>query len=207
MKILSKLLRPSGNVHKLYNQFIGWSFVSNVIMSTEIAMSTHSMLHAIDNGDEIDRTINYVGKDIIGQIGSLAYMANIGKSVDKNPRKFLLYANIIQQFGVLSISATPLFPTYFLPIAGVSNIFSNLACVGYGSINAKCISTLVTDNNLCEIYAKICIVNTIGSSIGMLIGLGITLIFPSHEERLCILPILMYLRLYTFYKAIDQLIY
>ena len=47
------------------------------------------------------------------------------------------------------------------------NILSNLSSTGFGAVNAKCISKLAIDNNIMELYSKITIVNTIGSSIGL----------------------------------------
>ena len=93
MKYIKSLLFPIGKQHQKYKQFIGWSFISNILVSTQSVIATHSMLHSINTNSEITRTLNYVGKDIIGQLGGLFYLANIGKKIDKNPEKFLLYSN------------------------------------------------------------------------------------------------------------------
>ena len=50
--------------------------------------------------------------------------------------------------------------------------------------------------------AKISIINTIGSSIGLLLGLFITIKIPDYNNRLCVLPFLGIARVYTFQKAI-----
>jgi hypothetical protein len=206
MKFIKKLLFPLGKKHKNYNQFIGWSFISNILVSAQSVIATHSMLHSINTDSEMSRTINYVGKDIIGQIGGLFYLANIGKKIDQKPEKFLLYSNIIQQSSFISITMTPLAPEYFLPIAGMSNILTNISYTSYGAINAKCIQKLSLDDNVGEIYAKISIVNTIGSSIGLLLGLYITVKLPDYNNRLAILPLLGIFRVYTYQKAIKNLI-
>ena len=62
---------------QIYN-YIKWSFTSNVLLSTEYALATHSILHAINTDSETMRTLNYVGKDIIGQMGGLMYMSKMG---------------------------------------------------------------------------------------------------------------------------------
>jgi len=206
MNHLKKLLYPLGKKHKKHNQFIGWSFVSNILVSAESVIATHSMLHSINTDSEMTRTMNYVGKDIIGQIGGLFYLANIGKKIDQKPEKFLLYSNIIQQGSFLSITMTPFTPEYFLVIAGASNILSNISFTSYGAINAKCIQKLSLSDNVGEIYAKVSIVNTMGSSIGLLLGLFITMKVPDHSGRLMILPFLGIFRVYSFQRAIKNLV-
>lgn len=203
---LQKLVYPTGKYNKNYTKYIGWSFCSNILVSAESVLATHSMLHAIDTGSETMRTVNYIGKDIIGQIGGLVYMAKMGIKSDTEPRKFLQYSNATQQISYLAMCATPLFPSYFLPIAGCANVLSNIAFTGFGAINARCIRDLAIDDNIGEIYAKISVVNTFGSSIGLLLGLGITSYYPSHEMRLLFLPILATARIYTMNKAIYGLI-
>ena len=206
MNNLRKLLLPLGKKHKNYNEFITWSFISNILVSAESVIATHSMLHSINTDSETIRTVNYVGKDIIGQIGGLFYIANIGKKIDQKPEKFLIYSNIIQQSSFLIITMTPFAPEYFLPIAGISNILTNISYTSYGAINAKCIQKLALEENIGEIYAKISIVNTLGSSIGLLLGLFITIKLPYYNDRIFILPFLGLGRIYSFQKAIKQII-
>ena len=94
MNKIRALFFPTGNVHVKYTQYVGWSFISNVLVSVESAMATHSILNAINTDAETIRTVNYIGKDIIGQLGCLAYITKTGKEADNKPRKFLLYSNI-----------------------------------------------------------------------------------------------------------------
>ena len=206
MNWLRKAILPDKAQHPKYIQFVSWSFASNILVSAEHALATHSMLNAIDNGSEAWRSFNYIGKDIIGQLGGLGYMAKMAKKADQNPHQFLFYSNAIQQASFLAVCTTPLVPAYFLPIAGCSNIFSNIAFTCYGALNAKCIQTIATNNNTGEVYAKITMVNTLGSSIGLLLGLGITLVVPDHASRLAIIPLLAIGRIYTFGRAISGLI-
>jgi len=81
--------------------------------------------------------------------------------------KNFCYILILSNRVVFSMSLIPIFPKYFLPITCPMNILSNLSSTGFGAVNAKCISKLAIDNNIMELYSKITIVNTIGSSIGL----------------------------------------
>lgn len=207
MNTIRKLIYPSGKYNKKYINYLKWTFISNVIVSSESVIATHSMLSVISS-DYADstRTLNYVGKDIIGQIGSLGYMAKMSYKSDSEPRKFLLYSNLIQQSSYLLTTITPICPLYFIFIAGGANIASNISFTGFGAINAKCIQRLSEDDNIGEIYSKLTIVNTIGSSMGMILGIGITSLMPEYEYRIMLIPVLGILRSYTINKAINGLI-
>lgn len=208
MKILNKLFLPSGKYSPKYVNYLKWSFLSNVIVSIQSAMSTHSMLDVLsDDMGGGYKTINYIGKDIIGQVGALFYISKMGEKADKEPERFLLYSNAIQQTSFFMVSCTPLVSnTMFLPIAGVSNVFSNISFTGYGAVNAKCIQMISEDNNIGEVYSKLTTVNTMASSIGLSVGVGICIYIPDHESRLCFLPLLGALRIYTYNRAIKNLI-
>ncbi len=88
MNNVRSLIFPTGKVHPKFSQYVGWSFISNILVSAESAMSTHSILNAIGTCSE---TANYIGKDIIGQFGGLLYMAKMGKQADKQTVNFLFY--------------------------------------------------------------------------------------------------------------------
>lgn len=207
MKMLS-FLYPRGNIHKKYTQYVGWSFVSNFMVSVESVLSTHSMLSVVGHAStDIIISANYIGKDIIGQIGGLWYINKIGNKVDKDPKKFAKYSLAFQQFSVFAECATPLLaPDAFVAIAGCANMGKNISATGLGAINAKIIPILAQDNNMGEMYAKLSMLNTLGSSIGMISGLCVAALVPDHSTRLCIMPIFTALRLYSYNKSIDGLL-
>ena len=206
---LKKLIHPSGKYNKNYLNYVGWSFISNTVASIQQTLVAHNMLLCINTNSstEIVRTMNYVGKDIIGQLGSLGYMAKMANNADKNPNKFLAYSNISQQTSYIITCITPIMePKWFLPVAGGANIMSNISFAGFGAINAKCISTLSEGDNVGEIYAKIAVINTLGSSLGMVMGISIVALVPECGVRLCLIPILGVLRILTFNRAVKGII-
>ncbi len=204
--MMRKLLYPSGKHHPKYTEYLTWSFISNVVVSAESAMASHSMLAAIGSQSETYRTVNYIGKDIIGQLGALGYISKMSTKADKEPHKFLTYSHIVQQLSFASVFVTPLVPTLFLPLAGFSNILSNVSFAGFGAVNARCIQRLAIDDNVGEIYAKISIINMIGSSVGLLAGVAITIAIPDHATRLCTTPFLAAARVYSMNRAVKTLI-
>lgn len=202
--VLKKLFTPSGKYNIKYNNYLIWSSFSTMIISIETAMSTNNMLNALDLGEE-NKAFNYIGKDIIGQLGGLVYMSKMSEKADKNPKKFLLYSNIIQQSSYLLMCSTSIVdPGYFLYIAGIANVFSNISFTGYGSVNAKCIQKLSSDN-MGEMYAKITTVNTLTSSLGLGIGIGLCN-YTDEYSRMFLIPFLGFLRVYSYNKAIKGII-
>jgi hypothetical protein len=204
--MLRFFILPTGKYHPQYLNYIKWSFTSNVLISMEQAMATHSMLHAINVDNQSLQTASYIGKDIIGQLGGLIYASKMGQTADEQPKKFLMYSNIVEQTGMLAQCVTPLVPYYFLPLAGTANIFSNVSFMGYGAMNAKCIQNMALDNNLGELYTKITMINMIGSSVGLVLGVGVTMMIPEHDIRLPLVPIIGMARVYSFNRAMDKII-
>lgn len=205
--MLSKFFQPVGRVHQKFNQYMFWSFTSNIISSTQYVLSTHSMLCTIGHdNNEFNMSYNYIVKDIIGQVGGLYYINKTCTKYDKDINKYTKETLIIQQLSLYLECITPFVPNNtFLLIAGFANIGKNVTATGLGATNAKIIQTLAIDNNIGEIYAKINVLNTLGSSIGMIIGLGITHYIPDHGTRLCMLPLLSTLRYWTFVHSIRNI--
>lgn len=200
--MLRRMLYPVGKNHPKYSEYLAWSFISNLIVSAESAISTHSMLAVLGVQSEAYRTFNYVGKDIIGQLGALGYISKMSSKADEEPYKFLQYSHIVQQLSYGSMFCTPLVPDLFLPIAGCSNILTNISFAGFGAVNAICIQKLATNNNIGELYAKLSIINMIGSSIGLAVGVAITMFVPDHTTRLCLTPVLAAGRIYSLNRAV-----
>lgn len=205
---IKNIVYPHGKVHQNYGRYVGWSCLSNLIISIESVLSTHSMLSVVgQTSSEINISVNYIGKDIVGQLGSLYYMDKMGQKADKEPSKFVTYSMSFQQSAIFMECATPLLPiSTFIPVAGLANISKNISFAGVGAVNAKIINKLAEEDNVGEIYAKIVVLNTLGSTIGMGLGLAIAAHLPDHTMRLGLMPCLVIARIYTYNKAIDGLI-
>ena len=87
-KLTKPFIYPTGKVHKNYGKYVGWSCMSNIVISIESVLSTHTMLSVVgQTNSDLTLSINYIGKDIIGQLGGLWYMHRIGQKVDKESSK------------------------------------------------------------------------------------------------------------------------
>lgn len=182
--------------------------MSNLFISVESVLSTHSMLAAIGctSANEIAVSSNFIGKDIFGQLGCLFYMNKHGHDADKNPRRFIRNNIAIQQLATFVECATPLIEVAFLPIAAFANVGRNITFAGFGAINASIIQKLAIDNNIGEVYSKVAIVNTFASSLGMCIGLAIAAAVPSHTVRLFfVMPLVAVCRIVSYNKSVKDL--
>ena len=116
---------------KMINNFMKWSFISNVAISAEGVLGIHSMLNyniasSLDNSSLL--TTNYIGKDIIGQVGGLYYIHKTGKHIDKEPRKFLIKSHLLQQSGISLEYLSGIIELPFLPVLGIASILKNISC-------------------------------------------------------------------------------
>lgn len=187
------------------NKYLFYSGLTTYISSIEYVMSTHSLLETASlNSNEMNISMNFIGKDIIGQIGSLVIINFVSKYSDKDPMKFLKFSILTEQISIFAESSVPLLYSFlFIPIGALSNVGKSVSMIGIGSLNVKVINAISVDNNVGETYSKIASVNTISSSLGMITGLAITALIPCHHTRLCLIPFLGVFRFLTLKKGLQ----
>lgn len=154
--------------------------------------------------NQLSVSYNYIGKDIIGQLGGMVYMNKYGHNADSDKRRFIRNNVAIQQGATFLECATPLLNiSGFLPIAAVANVGKNITFAGFGAINATVIQQLAVDNNIGEIYSKIAVINTLASTLGMCAGLIIAAFVPSHSLRLVlVMPVIAACRIVSYNKSV-----
>ena len=82
--------------------------------------------------------VTYIGKDIIGQIGSLWYVNRHGKQADLNPKKHVTKNGIMQQLSFYMENFTPLLsPDHTLPFLGMINAMKNVTYINIGAVNTS----------------------------------------------------------------------
>jgi hypothetical protein len=205
---MRRRLNPGHKFHHHYPRYIGWSFATNILVSTESILGAHSMLSAVGKeSTELAVSFNYLGKDLFGQMGGLWYMYKMGGEADRKPKRFINKAMVTQQASIVLECVTPLISSSaFIPVASVATIGRNISATGLGAINAKSIQYMAGTRSIGEMYAQITTVNTLATTIGMAIGLAIAAKIPDHSTRLCLLPFITGIRIWTYKKAINGLL-
>lgn len=170
------------------SEAVKWSAISSLSSSIASASSIHSMLSALNVIQTMGAVIthNYVGKDIIGQVGILIYSLRKGRRADTAP-DIHIKRGLTVQYAAYAIEGIAPFlislnPLLFLPVTGLSNIGKNLGWITLGAINAKVINK-VGDEHIGEMYSRMSAINTIASSVGLTIGLITVAAIPSHTVR------------------------
>lgn len=173
--------------------------------STSAVIATNSMLNSIMITPSYTSVIatTYVGKDIIGQLGSLFYVWKSGSKADKEPLKHITKGVAIQQSSFYMENASILIQNtdLVLPFLGASSMLKNVSFICTGAVNAGNLQKL-SKERIGELYSKVAGVNTLASTLGMISGIVLIHILPSYEFRSAVcLPILSLISLYTSRKA------
>jgi hypothetical protein len=211
-KGIMKLIFPQSKVHPSYKSYLAWSSLSNFSASVQQAIVTETMIQTISSQHESVRTLSYIGKDVIGQVGGALFMSRIGTMVDSPHTKYKYLNNILlyHQLGIFGIISSEIFPEQFIYVAGASNILLNLSFVGSGAVNAKCIRELsLSQDNIGDIYSKISLCNTISSTLGLLVGMGINVGLNLYLDNLFLkfgsCGLFGLLRVYSYKKSVQDI--
>jgi hypothetical protein len=206
---VERCMRPTvGDTHKNYTKALKWSLLSNIALSTEVVMGSHSMLTGLNETVSSHAiSTQYIGKDAIGQAASLYYINRSCKKADTNTSSFIKKNSAIQQIGIFAESITPIIdPSLFLATAAFGSIITNTTCATFGAVNAKLVQNMGDGNNTGEIFSKLAITNIFGSTVGMCLGLAICRYIPDHHTRLTVLPFLACIRIYAQRKCFDSIL-
>ena len=192
-------------MNRITKNYVKWMAINSWATSTSSVISTNSMLSSIMVTPSYTSlvTTTYIGKDIIGQLGGLAYAWKTGKNADKEPLKYVTNGVIVQQMAIALENSSMLITdrNFVLPFLGLSSVLKNSSFISIGAVNASNLQKL-SKNNIGEFYSRVASINTISSSIGMITGIGIIHFVPSYTIRsLLILPVLSCISIYSIRKA------
>jgi hypothetical protein len=197
--MLSSLYKSS----KSYKKFMFFNFASTILVSVESVITTHNVLNGVSQ-DESSRTLNYVGRDVIGNMGSFLFVGGIGASADKDPKKFLQKVHVTQQLSYALTNIAAFNPNMFLLYAGSASTLISISSIGMGMFTAKCIQKLSSGDNAAEVYAHLALVNTFGASVGMMAGISLTSYINDPYTLMSLIPALAMGRVWLYNKAVDE---
>lgn len=207
-----------------FSKYKNWYATSTFFGSCTSTISTANMLKSfmpVPGCSEI-LTATYVGKDIIGQLGSLWYIRKNARVSDRFPVKTATRASCVQNLAFYAENfANCLPPLWILPFLGVTNLVKNITFVNVGAVNTACLQRLSTEKipygesgplgerkqvGIGELYSKLTVVNTLASSLGMITGLGILYFLPSERlKAFVILPMFSLASVFCLRKAVKHI--
>jgi len=195
----------------MLRQYLKWTAINSFSTSVSSVISTNSMLSSITSeGPSYSSiiTANYIGKDIIGQLGGLMYAWKTGKTADTQPLKYITKGVCVLQASFYIENLAPLVTNklFVLPFLGFSSTLKNISFISIGAVNANNLQKLATQcastSNIGECYSKAASINTLSSTLGMICGIGIIYFIPSYTVRTTvILPIMSVISIYSLRKS------
>lgn len=201
----------------MLRQYLKWTAINSFSTSVSSVISTNSMLSSITSeGPSYSSiiTANYIGKDIIGQLGGLMYAWKTGKTADTQPLKYITKGVCVLQASFYIENLAPLVTNklFVLPFLGFSSTLKNISFISIGAVNANNLQKLATaspsqnespsTSNIGECYSKAASINTLSSTLGMICGIGIIYFIPSYTVRTTvILPVMSVISIYSLRKS------
>ena len=179
--------------HPHYIRYMTGHFLSSFLGSVQYTISTDTMIQTAghisqENSAGISAGMNYMGKDILGQLGGMSISNKIGKYSDTDRLPYFKGLMGLYQISLLAETATFMVGSTqgFVVTAGLANIGKNVAFTGFGSITANVIPEIVAKDSRKngEVYTKINIVGSLASSLGMSVGVGMIWLVPDPHERM-----------------------
>lgn len=192
-------------IRKNVIKYISCMALNSFSTSCSFVISTHSMLNSITSSNASSQTLitsTFISKDIIGQLGCLLYSLKTGKKADINPKKYSLKGSIFLESSIYLETLSPFLKDthYVAPYLGISSVLKNIAYISIGSVNTVNFQRINKDN-IGELYTKVASINTLSSTLGMIVGLGI--IKTCSLYSFCFLPILSSVSIYSMQKSIS----
>ncbi|CAN4106074.1 unnamed protein product [Withania somnifera] len=136
-KVIKDFVLPSGfpdTVSDDYLDYMLLQFPTNVTGWICHTLVTSSLLKAVGVGSFSGTSaaasaaaIRWVSKDGIGALGRFFIGGWFGNLFDDDPKQWRMYADFIGSAGSIFDLCTPLYPSYFLPLASLGNLAKAVA--------------------------------------------------------------------------------
>ncbi|KAM7463971.1 hypothetical protein LguiA_032092 [Lonicera macranthoides] len=131
--------------------------------------------------------IRWVSKDGIGAVGRLFIGGRFGSLFDDDPKQWRMYADFIGSAGSIFDLTTPIYPTYFLPLASLGNLAKAVAR-GLKDPSSRVIQNhFAISENLGEVAAK----EEVWEVAAQLLGLGLGILILSTPGVSTSYPVLV----------------
>lgn len=191
--------------------------INSFSTSTLSVVATESMLQNVTSselpiGATKERqtlTATYIGKDIIGQTAGLVYGFVVGKTADTKRDSYLKKALFMQQSAYFlescSSSILSLTNSTVLPFFGFTSFLKNVSFIAIGAVNAQTVYRNTEPSKIGETYAKIASINTVASTLGMLLGVYLVKAIPCSTTRTAlVVPIFSSISVWSILKSAKE---
>lgn len=176
------------------------SFVNSFLLSASYTFASHCVLESlqVNSCPTNTFTLKYLGKDLLGQLGSAVCIRPIGRWIDSNPQAAIPLVSILHGVALSIECCSGCVSTgMFVPVMSITCMMHNISFAGAGALQMKYCANVVDMKTMGADYANLSTVVTIGSTVGTIFALGCTYSLPS-EYIPCIFTTTIVLRTGVF---------
>jgi len=161
-----------------YVSYVQWTMAASVIGTAAGVLSMQSLLMAVglkEGAIPLAATLNWILKDGLGQLGGVLFAGFVNQRFDSEPKRWRFKSALLLDASTLMEVLTPLFPSYFLPIASVANIGKNIGWLSASATRAGIHRSFMrNEENMGDITGKSASQTIAASVIGTGLGIGIS---------------------------------
>ena len=191
---LQRLFLPQRGVTDDYLGYQYWTFASHVFGWMSHSLAGSSMLSALGVGSGpaasvgLSAGIKWVTKDGIGAAGRLFVGGKLGTSIDEDPRRWRMIAEVFTTVGLFLEIATQLSPANFVLLAGGGTVAK---AVGHG-IGRPCFRVIQNHfakaNNIGDVSAKEEVWETSAQLVGIAASVALLSTLEALDAREAVVP-------------------
>jgi len=156
-------------------------------------------------GPVLAATWNWVLKDLVGNVAKISVSKSMATRVDRDPKRWRLFGDIVMTMGTSFEIVAPLFPsTYFLLFASLGNLFKKGSNAAYGPAYRVFLNSFAVKNNIGDVSAKAESQVVAGKLVGLGIGISISYAANSSVQELFLAYLaLAALHIFCTYKSVS----
>ncbi|KAK4601173.1 hypothetical protein RGQ29_010652 [Quercus rubra] len=189
----------SGN----YMDYVTWKLLHRVFSSALQVLATQAMLQAIGIGYSRSlpsaAALNWVLKDGLGRLSRCIYTAGLASAFDTNLKRVRFSTFVMFSLSIGVELLTPVIPRYFLLLASVANIATQISLASYLATNTAIRRSFAIADNLGEVSAKARIQTVCFDNLGLLLAAVLNILPKNNQSLHAGLPFVIY----PIFSAVD----
>lgn len=210
-QVLKNIFLPQGypdSVSEDYFEYQVWDTIQAFCSSITGALATQAVLKGSGVGDETanvaSATVTWLMKDGTGMVGRIAFAYYKGANLDRDAKKWRLFADVLNDCAILVTLVAPLFPkAYFTTISCLAGLAFSLVGVAGGCTRAALTMHQAKRDNMADVSAKDGSQETLVNLAALIINLFLTPLASGNLELTWFLfSIFTFLHIYSNYKAV-----
>lgn len=173
-----QLLLPDGypnSVSSDYLHYSLWRGLQGVASQISGVLSTQALLYAVGLGKGVIPTaaaINWVLKDGLGYLSKIL-LSKFGRHFDVNPKRWRLFADLLENTAYGLEILTPVFPHLFVPIGAAAGAARSAAALIQAATRSCFYAGFAVQRNFAEVIAKGEAQGMVSKFLGIMLGIAL----------------------------------